>query len=190
MSPSTGVIVTTLVKAKQKPLPGSSTQTPLRERVQQTSRKYQSLIVLVSESNQAGEFSSNHSSSDMAAYADFVRFAASLDAEVVTCLVPGADRTLSEWILSLLCRQSSQSAALGHLVTSAETSWDLFLRRAGLNVFAAQVLSGTLVDEFGHAGLAQFLAMPTRTKVSKYAQLVGGERALVNCCEVLDRGWA
>lgn len=190
MSPGTGVIVTTLVKAKQKALPGSTAQTPLRERVQRTSQKYQKLAILVSEANPAGEFSSNYSSSDMAAYAGFVRFAASLDAEVTTYLVPGADKTLCEWIIALLCRQSPQSAALRGLVSPAETSWDLFLRRAGLNVFAAQVLSRTLLEEFGKAGLAQFLAMPTQAKVLKYSQLAGGEQVLARCCEVLDRGWA
>lgn len=158
--------MTTLVKVKQNPFPGSKAQTPLREHVQMISRKYEALVVLVSESNPAGEFVGDLSSSDMAAYADFVRFTAALDAEVAAYLVPGANKTLCKWI------------------------WELFLWRAGLNVMAAQVLSKTLLDEFGNAGLAQFLVMPAREKVARYGQLVGGQRVLLRCCEVLDGNWA
>lgn len=96
LSPSTGVIATTLVKAKQKPLPGSDEQPLLRERVQRVSQRYQTLIVLVSEYNPAGEVSGNQSPADMAAYAHFACFAASLDGQVVTYFVPGAEMTLSQ----------------------------------------------------------------------------------------------
>ncbi|POR38060.1 Uncharacterized protein TPAR_01743 [Tolypocladium paradoxum] len=190
LSPSTGVITTTLLKVKQKPLPGSKAQTPLRERVQRISHKYESLVVLVSGSNPAGEFVGSFGSSDMAAYADFVRFTAALDGEVKAYLVPGSNKTLSQWILSLMCRHSTQSVALARFISAEETTWEVFLRRAGMNVVAAQVLSKTLLEEFGNAGLAQFLVMPPHTRVSKYGQLLGGQRVLLRCCEGLDRGWA
>ncbi|KND93197.1 hypothetical protein TOPH_02457 [Tolypocladium ophioglossoides CBS 100239] len=189
LAPSTGVIVRTLLKVKQKPLPGSKAQTPLRERVQRISHTYEALVVLVSESNPAGEFVGNLSSSDMAAFADFVRFAASMDGEVKVYLVPGASKTLSKWILSLMCRHSTQSVALKRFISAEDTTWELWLRRAGMNVVAAQVLSKTLLEEFGNAGLAEFLVMTPHARVSKYGQLLGGQRVLLRCCEALDRGW-
>lgn len=189
LAPSTGVIVTTLLKVKQKALPGSKAQTPLRERVQRISHIYESLVVLVSESNPAGEFVGNLSSLDMGAYADFVRFTAALDGDVKAYLVPGANKTLSKWILSLMCRHSTQSVALARFISAEEMTWELFLRRAGMNVIAAQVLSRSLFEEFGAEGLAQFLLMPQHTRVSKYGQLLGGQRVLDGCCEALDRGW-
>ncbi|PNY28337.1 Uncharacterized protein TCAP_01736 [Tolypocladium capitatum] len=189
LAPSTGVIVTTLLRVKQKPLPGSKARTSLRERVQRISHKYEALVVFVSESNPAGEFVGNLSASDMAAYADFVRFTTALDGEVEVYLVPGASKTLSKWIMSLLRRHNTQLVALKRFISADETTWELFLRRAGMNVVAAQVLSKTLLEEFGNAGLAQFLVMMPHTRASKYGQLLGGQRILLRCCGYLDRAW-
>ncbi|PHH87623.1 hypothetical protein CDD83_8620 [Cordyceps sp. RAO-2017] len=167
-------------------MPGSKTQSPLRERLDRVSQKYETLIVLVSESSPSGEFAGELTASGTAAFAEFACFAASLEADVTTYLVSGADQTLSAWILALLCRYNAHAAAFKRSVSLEESAWELFLRRAGLNVFAAQVLSKALVEEFGDEGLAQFLAMPTQQKLSKYQQLVGGRRVLRKCCQSLD----
>ena len=189
LAPSKGVVLTTLLKVKQKALPGSKVQTALRQRVQKLSRKYEALVILISESNSASEFVGSLSSSDMAAYADFVRFTASLEDEVEAFLVPGANKTLARWILSLMCHHSAQSSALARFISAETSTWEVFLRRAGMNVVAAQILSKTLFEQFGSVGLAQFLVMPTHMKCTKYGQLLGGQKVLLRCCEALDRKW-
>ncbi|KJZ79174.1 hypothetical protein HIM_01325 [Hirsutella minnesotensis 3608] len=189
ISPSTGVVVTTLVKVKQKPLPGSGAQSILRGRVERVSQKYETLIVLVSQCNSLGDIMGTPSSSDMTAYADFVSFAASFDGRVGVYLVPGAETTLAQWILALLARYGAGCAVYTEFLTPTDSDWVLFLRRAGFNVFAAQVLSKTLAEEYGNCGLTQFLALPARVKASKYGALLGSEPLVLNCSKMLDQDW-
>ncbi|KAH0491147.1 hypothetical protein TgHK011_002589 [Trichoderma gracile] len=189
LSPSTGIIITNILKVRQRPLPGSQLLAPLRERVQQVSQKYETLIVLVSESNSQGEVMGTLAPSDTAAYADFVMFAAALDGDVNVQFIPGATITMSSWILAYMCRYCSQCVALSRFLSSEETPWELLLRRAGMNVFAAKVLSKTLFEQAGQSGLAAFLNMPARERVTRYGALLGGEKVLLMTGKVLDRRW-
>ncbi|KAH7167748.1 hypothetical protein DER46DRAFT_682903 [Fusarium sp. MPI-SDFR-AT-0072] len=59
ISPGAGLILTTILKVKQKPLPGSSTLTPFRERVRRL------------KSNPLGEYVGLPTPSDISGYADF-----------------------------------------------------------------------------------------------------------------------
>lgn len=186
LSPSTGIIVTKFINVRQKPLPGSQTQTPLRERVQKVSQRYETLIVLVSESHPGGEFMGILAPSDAASYADFVAFTAALDGDVNVHLVPGAEETMASWVLALM---SQHSHRLGKFLSSEETPWEIFLRRAGMNVVAAKVLSKTLLKQAGASGLALFLMMPVQERVAKYSKLLGGERVLRRTATILDRRW-
>ncbi|KAJ3465956.1 hypothetical protein MRS44_006614 [Fusarium solani] len=189
LCPSAGIIVTTMLKVRQKPLPGSTALSPLRERVQAVSTKYEYLFILVSESNPVGEYVGSPSTSDMMVYADFVRFTAGLQRGITTYLVSGAECTLSKWILSLMCRYSPQAKQLGKALDFHDTTWELFLRRAGLNINAAQVISEALVSEYGNLGLASFLTMTTEELVSKFGPIMGGERVLRNVSRGLHQQW-
>jgi hypothetical protein len=189
LCPSAGIIVTTMLKVRQKPLPGSTALSPLRERVQAVSTKYEYLFILVSESNPVGEYVGSPSTSDMTVYADFVRFTAGLQRGITTYLVSGAECTLSKWILSLMCRYSPQAKQLGKALDFHDTTWELFLRRAGLNINAAQVISEALVSEYGNLGLASFLTMTTEELVSKFGPIMGGERVLRNVSRGLHQQW-
>ncbi|KAF4982445.1 hypothetical protein FZEAL_1963 [Fusarium zealandicum] len=189
LCPSAGLIVTTMLKIRQKPLPGSTTLTPIRERVQNVSGKYESLYILVSEVNPKGEFVGALNTSELTAYADFVRFTTSLQADITTYLIPGAEQTLSSWVLSLMCRYAPQAARFGQYLDYRDSTWELFLRRAGLNISAAQVLSGALLSEYRNLGLAHFLAMATEDRLSRYGQALGGERVLRNASMVLEQEW-
>ncbi|RSL71858.1 hypothetical protein CEP54_001033 [Fusarium duplospermum] len=131
LCPAAGIIVTTMLKVRQRPLPGSTALSPLRERVQNVSAKYEYLFILVSESNPEGEYVGSPSTSDMTAYADFVCFTASLQRDITTYLVSGAESTLSKWVLSLMCHYSLQAKQLGKALDFHDTTWELFLRRAG-----------------------------------------------------------
>ncbi|PTB76294.1 hypothetical protein M440DRAFT_1377260 [Trichoderma longibrachiatum ATCC 18648] len=189
LSPSTGIITTNILKVRQRPLPGSQLLPPLRERIQKVSQKYETLIVLVSESNPQGEVMATLAPSDTAAYADFVSFAMALGGDVNVQFVPGATDTMGSWVLAYLCRQSSQCVALSRFLSSEETPWELLLRRAGMNVFAAKVLSRTLFEQAGQSGLAAFLNMPGRERVTRYGALLGGEKLLLMTGKILDRTW-
>ncbi|OTA03987.1 hypothetical protein A9Z42_0045250 [Trichoderma parareesei] len=189
LSPSTGIVITNILKVRQRPLPGSQNLAPLRERVQKVSQKYETLIVLVSESNSQGEVMGTLVPSDTAAYADFVSFAVALDGDVDVQFVPGATGTMASWILAYMCRHSSECVALSRFLTSEETPWELLLRRAGMNVFAAKVLSKMLFQQAGQSGLAAFVNMPARERVTRYGALLGGEKVLLMTGKVLDRIW-
>ncbi|EWY96645.1 hypothetical protein FOYG_05276 [Fusarium oxysporum NRRL 32931] len=189
ISPGAGLILTTILKVKQKPLPGSSALTPFRERVRRVSEKYESLFILVSESNPLGEYVGSPTPSDISGYADFVRFTTSLRAGISTHLVSGCDETLSKWALSIMSRYSSSAHQFGHFLDFRDGVWELFLRRAGLNISAAQIIAGLLVSEYGQGGLASFLSMRAEERVSKYGQIMGGRRILNNVSRILDREW-
>ena len=189
LTPGVGIVVTTLLKAKQKALPQSQTLPLLRARVSALRWKYELLYVLVSEANLSTEDLGRPSPSDMAAYADFVRFTCALDANVTTILVPGTDDNMSCWILSLICQYSPHALAFKHYLNDVESTWEVFLRRAGMNVMAAQVLAGVLFESMGDEGLTQFLTMSSRERRSAYSQLLGGEKNLSLAGLVLDQAW-
>ncbi|KAF7534018.1 hypothetical protein G7Z17_g13431 [Cylindrodendrum hubeiense] len=188
LSPSVGIILTTLLKVKQKPLPGSNSPTPLRTRVQRVIEKYESLYIIVSEANPQGEYVGTPSASDMTAYADFVRFTTSLQAGVTAELVHGAEETLSKWVLALMSRFALDSLKFAHLIKAQDTEWGLFLRRAGMNIVASQVLEGLLVADYGDLGMVHFLAASSEERALKYGQVMGGNRVLANICRRLDKG--
>lgn len=187
LSPSAGIILTTLLKVKQRPLPGSNQVSPLRSRIQQVSQKYETLFILVSEANPAGEYVGTPSTSDLAAYADFEKFTQQLQAGITPEFISGREETLAKWTVSRMCRFAHQNTSFEHLLQSVDSPWDLSFRRAGMNVFAAQVLSGVLLSEYGNLGFEQFLAIDIRQRVSKYTQMMGGDRVFRRACKSLDQ---
>lgn len=189
LSPITGIIITNILKVRQRPLPGSQAQTPLRDRVQKVSQKYETLLVLVSESNPSGEFSGALAPSDITAYADFVSFTVALDGDINVQLVPGAEQTMASWVCAFLSQNSYKSHDTKRLLSSEETPWEIFLRRAGMNVFAAKILSKTLLEQAGASGLAAFLTMSVQERVARFAVLLGGEKILRLTAKALDRRW-
>ncbi|KAL7960363.1 hypothetical protein V8C34DRAFT_276953 [Trichoderma compactum] len=189
LSPGTGIIITNILKVRQRSLPGSQSQTPLRERVQKVSQKYETLIVLVSESQPKGEFMGTVAPSDTAAYAEFLNFAVALDGDVDVHFIPGATETMASWVLAFMCQYSFRSEALSKFLSSEETPWEIFLRRAGMNIIAAKVLSKTLFERAGASGLAMFLNMPVPERVARFGPLLGGEKGLLLTAKTIDRRW-
>jgi hypothetical protein len=78
--------------------------------------------------------------------------------------------------------------------------WERWLRAAGLNAFAAQVVlrrlrvkdvspdSGGDLGNF-RFGLQAFIAMTLEQRVETFEGLLGGERVLRRVCAGLDGGW-
>lgn len=189
LSPTVGIIVTNLTKAKQKPLPKAKTLTHLRDHVLKVSQKFETLFVLVSESNPAGEYTSSLHPSDAAAYADFVRFTISLNAGVSTCFVPGADQTMAKWVLSLMCQYTPNALSSKPYINVVESTWEVFFRRTGMNAFAAQVLAGVVFEKGGNEGLARLMASSPQDIVGTFEKSIGGKKGLINLSEVVCKTW-
>jgi len=180
-----GVIVTTLLQIRQKPLPSSKALTTIRQRVYSLSQKYPRLTIFVLESPGPTDEMSELSPKDLEIYTDFVCFASSLKANVSVQLVPGGDKTLSRWILSLMIQFAPQLIELDRTTTIGNTTWELFFRQTGMNVRASQVLSHSLLEEFGTSGLTAFLTMATANQIFEYGRKLGIERQITQCSVVL-----
>jgi hypothetical protein len=186
LTPVVGVVITNLIKVGQKPLPGSKALPELRERIARVSLKYETLVILVSECNPLGEYCGHSNAAEMTAFDDFVRFTSELQQGIAVHFLHGAFKTAANWALDLMCRNSSIAASFKSYLSNMESAWELHLRRAGLNAFAAQVLAGVLFEEMGDAGLARFAAMSAQERVSRFSQLLGGSKGLLHVRPVCD----
>lgn len=125
LSPLCGVVLTTLQKIRQAPLPGHAMNST-RQRVADVALLYERLFVLVLGTVR---------SSDAETIAGFMSFAAALRLSVHVRVVPEEGDAAASWTVALMAREGSQVRLLDE-----ETLWERFLRRAGLNAFAAQVV--------------------------------------------------
>ncbi|OLN97647.1 hypothetical protein CCHL11_00939 [Colletotrichum chlorophyti] len=189
-SPATGLILTNLLKVCQKALPGSKTQTSkLRERLVKVAPLYERVIVLVSDANPTGEQTRPLKDSETEAYASFVAFASSLGHHIgntVTVMyVPGGTQTLANWTCALVSAHAREaSSEVQQIIMSEETEWEVFLRRAGLNMYAAQVALAVAKDSqagvSGDAALMRFLRMGAEQRAHILGGHLGGRRGLVD----------
>lgn len=108
LSPSTGLICTTLQQIKQRSLPGQPERSPIKERLLALQARYERLIVLISEglSLEAESLGSSRAmeASDMSALAQLDDFASKMDAELFTVFVPGGERVLARAIVNEMVR--------------------------------------------------------------------------------------
>ncbi|KXH32843.1 hypothetical protein CSIM01_04336 [Colletotrichum simmondsii] len=144
-SPTSGIIITTILKVRQKPLPGSHTQlSQLRDRVTRVAPLYEQLTILVSEDNPLAEHIGPLSAADAASYASFVAFACYLSnssgCTIDVVYVAGGQKTLAHWTCALVSTHLEKASHdVQQVIMSEETEWEVFLRRAGFNMYAAQV---------------------------------------------------
>lgn len=210
ISPATGVLLTTMVRLRQKPLPGGQTNPPppaaaaaatitsFCRVTASVAARYERLVVLVSEGNKHSESASPLSQSDARALAEFQGFAAGLGEGVRVVYVGGGVETLARWVAALVCEHAAEAAAVRHLLLEVETFWEVFLWRAGMNVFAAQVVLGLLKVPEGSAaispggqmyGLPLFVMMPRERRVAFFEEVLGGRKILDRVSETLDEPW-
>ncbi|KAI1476963.1 hypothetical protein F4774DRAFT_427726 [Daldinia eschscholtzii] len=196
ISPAIGIVITTLLRAIQKPLPGQKGLSSIRERIRNVALRYERLIILVSERNRVDETARNLTPAECAGYADFVGFATGLDTDVQLYYVGGGDDTLVKWLVSVLVRHASDTPVFKDIIIQDETLWELFLRRAGLNAYAAQVILGQLKapddipeEQINEYGLSAFIKMAPMERVQKFRGLMGGERVLNRVNEALETQW-
>ena len=206
LSPSTGLIWTSLQKIKQRSLPGQVNRSVIRERIRRTSPRYERLIVLVSQ-NQSTDHSSDRiftdiqslDDSDCTAFAEFTAFCTTLPDEVQPIFVAGREEDLARWIVAAMIKHGMNTDQEIKLLQD-ETLWEVFLRRAGMNAFAAQAILATLKapdqNEIDPAetqgsgfGLTAFVKMSVQERFARFETLLGGRRLLGRVSRVLDATW-
>lgn len=194
VSPSIGIVITTLQKIKQKPLPGQKTKAAIRERLEQLSTRYEKLVIYVSE-GRADETTNGLDANDCAAYGSFAGFALGLNSSITVQFVGGGEGALSKWLASTIAqnRVTGESSLL-----EEETHWELFLRRAGMNAFAAQAIMAELKEldgvnalspsKAGLFGLPAFVDMALEQRITRFGPLCG--RGLIErVSTVIDADW-
>ncbi|KAK7956360.1 uncharacterized protein PG986_005582 [Apiospora aurea] len=196
VSPATGIILTTLIKVIQKPIPGQKRKSTIRERVEKVSTRYERLVVLVSQSNRVDESTRDLSASECASLAEFTGFVLGLNPNSQVYFVGGGEETLAKWLVALVQRYSFEAAGLQKLLIDAETTWELILRRAGMNAYAAQIILAELkgianLDSQGQVmgELQRFILMTPQERVEHFSQLMGGTTVLLRVGAVLDHPW-
>lgn len=216
LSPSTGLIFTTLQQVKQRALPGQPDKSPVKERMSKLQSRYERLIVLVSEglSREMEELGSSRPDDprDTEALKAFKIFASKLEGEVLVRYVRGGEQALARSTVVEMANYGLAygSADIGDIKPVAqETSWEVFLRRVGLNPFAAQAMiawlrkpldvptapSSTSGFPTHHAktvpafGLARFLLMNDEERMVSFQALMGGNRVLMRASELIDQEW-
>ncbi|KAI6901810.1 hypothetical protein KC318_g4425 [Hortaea werneckii] len=202
ISPRSGLLITTLQKLKQRPLPGQKDFFSIRHRITAVSRRYEKLFVLISEGRPAETLDER----DAEAITGLLSFAAAhIATEVEIKYVPGELTVMCEWIAGII---SSGNDAQDIKLLAEETTWERFLRVAGLNAFAAQVISAklqklriegqrdvssTLASSGFHActsGLSAFVSMSVEERVQLFGPLLGGDFVLRKASEVVDGLWS
>lgn len=220
ISSTTGILWTTLQAIKQLPLPtqGSPSRLPpIRERIARVSDRYQRLVALVSEAKDLGTTTSSAlSAADCDALVAFTAFCTALEADIPVLYVAGGEEELARWIAGLMSRYSvgvnvgvgggGEGAAAAGVSAPAptllqeKTSWEIFLRKAGLNAFAAQevlmALKAPVGDDEemrrsdnGEFGLEAFVRMGAEERVRRFEGLLGGRKVLGRVSGRLDVVW-
>lgn len=169
LSPLSGVVLTTLQKIRQAPLQGQTLST-IRQRVMNVALVYERLFVVILGTVRA---------SDAETVASFVGFAAGLRAGVHVRVLDEDLEVVAKWMVALMVREGSEAKLL-----EEETLWERFLRKAGFNAFAAQIVLRDCRD----GGLRAFLKMDAGERRRRFKG-VSGERVLERVLGRLEGEW-
>ena len=194
VSPAMGIVITTLQKIKQKPLPGQKTKTAIRERLGQVSTRYEKLAVYVSEGRTDGT-TNRLDANDCLDFGSFAGFVLGLNSSNTVQFVGGGEETLSKWVASTI----AQNRVAGDLtLIEEETHWEIFLRRAGLNAFAAQAIISELKEpegvnplspsKAGLFGIVAFVEMTVEQRIARFGPLCG-KGLIERVSAVIDTDW-
>ena len=202
LSPSTALIHTTLQKIKQRSLPGHVSHSAIRERVLRTSPRYERLFIIVSENRHDGAIQLD--TGDSTALIEFTAFCSNItESDVHVTFLAGGEEELARWIVAMMVKYAVAEHEDVKLIQD-ETLWEIWLRRAGMNAFAAQAVLGKLkagesyggTDDWEKSegferewGLKAFVKMSARERHKRFEVLLGGRRMLGRVGEVVDGRW-
>ncbi|KAK4144561.1 uncharacterized protein C8A04DRAFT_11421 [Dichotomopilus funicola] len=221
VTPSTGILLTTMVQLRQKAPPSAgvystatSTNAAMAAKphnlpgfyriIENVAARHERLLVLVSESNKHSETASPLSQSDARSLTEFQGLVAGIPGIVQLVYVGGGVETLAKWVAAVVCEYHASEGEevarkVSEMLLPVETSWEVFLRRAGMNACAAQVVLGTLkvpagipavgCGDGGVFGLPRFVMMSREERVELFAQMLGGRKVLDRVSDVLDGPW-
>jgi len=186
LAPFTGLITTTLQKIAQRPLPGSTSLSPIFSRILHSAPRYEALFILVTDGRPSASTNtglssaatqSNFASPSLAPLLSLQAFLSTLplatppSAILIPTPAPSSGNPLlplATHIVHLMITHSSPSATpTSNLkyhsppgtdypflsrrkrpepinLRQEETNWELFLRRAGMNAYAAQAVLASL----------------------------------------------
>lgn len=202
LSPGTGLIWTSLQKIKQRSLPGQVNRSGVRDRISRISPRYERLLVFVSQNQSTNKVYTDIQSlddNDCTAFAEFTAFCSTLPEEVQPTFIAGSEEDLAKWIVAAMVNHGMNIDQEIKLLQD-ETLWEVFLRRAGMNAFAAQAILATLKapdrNEMDIAetqgsdfGLTAFIKMSVQERFARFETLLGGRRLLGRVGRVLDARW-
>ncbi|THY47219.1 hypothetical protein D6C99_05844 [Aureobasidium pullulans] len=191
LAPGHGILLTTLQKLIQKNLPGQVTRNVVRERIVQLARRYERLIVMVHE-DRAGSQQRPLDSRESGEIVSLVNFCAAQSYEIQVMYIPGDEIALAIWIVASMVRFGLNDPEVQLL--QDETSWELFLRKAGMDVFAAQVIliklkvpdSVPSPSDKRQYGLPAFVMMGEAERLRRFGGLFGGEKILRKVSMAID----
>ncbi|KAH0370783.1 hypothetical protein KCU65_g2279, partial [Aureobasidium melanogenum] len=194
IAPGHGIMLTTLQKIMQKSLPGEVVRNVIRERVVQLARRYERLILMVHEdrdSDQQRPLDSRESGE----LVSLINFCAAQSHDIQVMYIPGDELALATWIVASMIRYGLDDPEV-HLLQD-ETSWELFLRKAGMDAFAAQVVLNKLkapdpmpvASNKRFYGLPAFVMMDEAERLRVFGALFGGEKILRKVSMAIDGCW-
>ncbi|MCJ1464776.1 hypothetical protein MMC07_003389 [Pseudocyphellaria aurata] len=200
LSPSTGLILTTLQKIKQRSLPGQTARSVVREAIIRAAPRYERLLVLAGgvgngeslvDSNGA---SSELIESDCEALVDFMGFCSNMQQDTQAIFIAAGEEQLAHWIVAMMVKHGVSDPQLKLL--QDETLWEIFLRRAGMNAFAAQAILAELRapdtdSEQRHVafGLTAFVQMDRAERLARFEGILGGRGLIERVSKRLDARW-
>ncbi|KAF2459063.1 hypothetical protein BDY21DRAFT_200215 [Lineolata rhizophorae] len=169
ISPSAGLICTSMQLLRQRSLPGQAPRIGIRERVLLTARKYERILLLADDSisTRMDDYGIHCQIDAHAALteecaeslAEFSGLLSQVDADVHFMYVAGDNGMMARWIVGTMARfRMSQECT----TRDEETSWEHVLRRAGLNSCAAQLVIGRVKRELSRSSLAADVAYPSQ----------------------------
>jgi hypothetical protein len=194
VSPSTGILLTTIIKLRQKPLPGTKGNSAIYSRIKKVSVRYERLIILVSEGITNEMETVDMTPTAAEAFAIFLGFVASLETQGLVFYIAGGEDNLAKWAACMTCRYAADAVTQQYLL-QRESGWELFLRRAGVNAYAAQVILGMLKEPYiviggqPFCGLAAFIKLSDVERLTRFGDVLGGNRVLQRVSRVIDRNW-
>lgn len=193
VSPTVGIILTTLQRVRQRPLPGQKGKVAILDRLHKASLRYERLVVLVSEDREQ-EISNGPDARDAHAMTEFIAFVSGLTTSVSTYFVARSELVLAKWLAFSIVQHILPDVTL----SNSETQWELILRRLGLNAFAAQSVLGALrappgVDisspcKAGIFGLTAFVEMDATDRLKHFGDLCG-QAIIARVSAALESCW-
>lgn len=194
IAPGHGIMLTTLQKIMQRSLPGQVVRNVIRERIVQLARRYERLIIMVHE-DRSRDQQRPLDSRESGELVSLINFCAAQSHDIQIMYIPGDEPALATWIVASMIRYGLDDPEIQLL--QDETSWELFLRKAGMDAFAAQVVLIKLKApepmpthcREQYYGLSAFVTMDEAERLRLFGTLFGGEKILRKVSMAIDGCW-